>query len=74
MVTRNTEDFQELRLSILKRLFRSYIEGDASLEEVLQEQAKRFEGLDTRLDRVEKRLTLALEILTSGKDTFKPGN
>ena len=74
MVTRNTEEAREFRLSILKRLFRSYIEGDASLEEALQEQAKRFEGLDTRLDRVEKRLTLALEILTSRKDTCKPGN
>lgn len=64
----STEDFREIRLGIVKRLFHSYIEGDASLEQVLREQAKRFEGIDCRLDRVEKHLTLALEVITGGKE------
>ena len=59
----NSEDLQELRLCLVKRLFRSYIEGKASLEQVLREQAMRFEGLNERLDRVEKLLTLVRDEL-----------
>lgn len=65
----NTENLQEMRLHILKRLFRPYIEGEATLDQVLLEQAEGLNRVDKRLDRVEVFFTLALETLRSGKES-----
>lgn len=59
------DELRELRLKLVTNMFSSYIAGEASLEQVLQEQAKRFDGLDIRLNRVEKLLRLALDDLSS---------
>lgn len=58
-------DIHGIRRGLVLQLFGDFIEGKASLESVLHKQAMRFEGLDERLDRVEKHLTLALEYVSS---------
>ena len=70
----NTENLQEIRLEILKRLFRPYIEGKATLDQVLLEQAEGLDRVDKRLDRVEVLFTLALETLRSGKESRNRGD
>ncbi|MDE2855125.1 MAG: hypothetical protein OXN88_13210 [Chloroflexota bacterium] len=70
----DSEDLREIRLNILKKLFRPYIEGDATLEQVLLDQAGRIEGLDERLDRVDKNLRKMIGILRSGQKTRNRGS
>ena len=61
-------DIQGIRRGLVLRLFEDFIEGEASLESVLHRQALRFEGLDMRLDRAEKLLTLALDNAASATE------
>lgn len=70
----NSERDQEARLFILKGLFRPYIEGRATLDEVLLEQAKCIGSVEKRLERVETLVTLSLETLAAGKEIRNRGD
>ncbi len=65
-------DIQEIRLRQVENLLSTIIEGQANLAQVMQEHARRLERVETRLERVEELLTLALDDLAFIRDILKP--
>ena len=65
-------DIQEIRLRQVENLVSTIVEGQANLAQVMQEHARRLERVETRLERVEELLMLALDDLAFIKDILKP--
>ncbi len=56
-------ELYDLRLHRLEQLTASMVESQASMVQVLQEHSVRLANIESRLDRVEELLTLALDDL-----------
>ncbi len=73
MAQEQLDDLTEMRFRQLERLTSALLEGQQNTMQILQEHSRRFERLETRMERLEELLTLALDDLAFIKNSMKPG-
>lgn len=62
------DEIQEHRLQQMEKMVNVLVEGQSTMAQILQEQVKRMDRLETRMDRLETRMEKVEELLTLALD------